>query len=215
MIATILATLGSTLIGKGCSFFSDLVSSATDTGLEKVQEFIEEKTGIPLVTSDGEAKQLTEEQINEILNTVNEHRVELEKLSVQKMMIEVEDRADARAAQSHTEDTMLQAAQIGNDRVIDAAISSQLFRQRLALMFFTYSFLYSVFATVVPEAYMNTNAIMQILPSQQNIQLIMIGFYFGGALSPSDGSIHTPAKSRTPVTPTSTLSWKDRIKMKP
>ena len=104
MFTTLLTTLATTLAAKGFDLLSDLITGATDTGIDRAKTFIEEKTGISLAKKDGSLATLTPVQLEEIKKTILEYRIVLEHNKLSR-----EDAADARDLQESTIENYIKA----------------------------------------------------------------------------------------------------------
>ena len=99
-MAPILATLASLLATKGFDLLKVLLAKATEKGIEKATEYIEKKSGIPLVGHDGKPAELKDKEIEAIKQTVKDNQLELAKLLIEQDKLSMEDTKDARYLQS-------------------------------------------------------------------------------------------------------------------
>ncbi len=106
-MAPILATIASLLAAKGFDLLKILLTKATEKGIEKATEYLEKKSGIPLIDHDGKPTELKEKEIEAIKQVVKDNQVELSKILLEQSKLDLEtnklameDSRDARYLQS-------------------------------------------------------------------------------------------------------------------
>jgi len=178
----IITPLLAILASRGIGFLSDLVKGATDEGIQKTKEFIETRTGIPLVDGAGEPTELSEEQIQKIVQLVTSKREELESLLVRKMELDAGDTKNARDLQSTALSTALEVTKTGDDFAIRSAWFAANFIYIYALVVTTFIFLFMFLVTFLNIPQDKAQYVNQIISTNSNLLLILVSFFFGGAL---------------------------------
>lgn len=89
-MAPILAALASLLATKGFDLLKILLAKATEKGIEKATEYLEKKSGIPLVDHEGKPAQLKDKEIEAIKQVVKDNQVELSKILLEQSKIDLE-----------------------------------------------------------------------------------------------------------------------------
>ena len=93
-----LVPIVSMLAGKGLDLLTNTLSSASDKGVDKIKDFIEEKTGLD-ITSEDQVSQMSAEQIVELQRLTFEEKKFFEDVALKYKQMEYEDRKDARDMQ--------------------------------------------------------------------------------------------------------------------
>lgn len=175
-----------TLASKGFSFLKDLLTGATDTAADKAKQFIEEKTGIPLVDSTGDSSHLTNDQLLLIAQTIEENKVELAKLVVEDRTLYNQDVSNAREMQTKKVEAFVEVAKTGNKEAL-----------RALWLPTNFIYLYALLITLAGIAFMFVSFLVDNIPENrfqfitqsmgvyQNVLLILVGFFFGGAYEKS------------------------------
>ena len=91
----ILGGLVSLFAGKGLNLLARTVDSATDKGVEKITEFIKDKTGLD-VTAKAD---LTSEEIQKLRELEMQYDRELKEIALEYYRLDLQDRASARDMQ--------------------------------------------------------------------------------------------------------------------
>ena len=106
-MAPILATLAGLLATKGFDLLKILLTKATEKGIEKATEYIEKKSGIPLVNHEGKPAELKDKEIEAIKQVIKDNQIELAKILLEQSKVDLEmdklsaaDTVDARYLQS-------------------------------------------------------------------------------------------------------------------
>lgn len=204
-------SLVSLLASKGFSLLGDLINGASDKGIEKAKEFIEEKTGIPLVDSTGTIAPLTDEDLTKINEAVLEHKLELEKLLLEKDKAVFEDISDARDMQAHAVSKFADAVKTGNTFGVLTLWLNANFIHIFSLIILGATIYYTHTVTLtqdIPES--RFQFITQASSFYQNILLIIVGYYFGGAFKGGNGQ--SSGDSQVPSLSTITDSVKKLVK---
>jgi hypothetical protein len=181
----IITPLVGILAAKGFGFLKDLIVGATDEGISKTKEFIETKTGIPLVDGAGQStvETLTDEQLKKIAETIEDNHLELEQLLVRKMEIIAGDASDARDMQRDALTTAKEVTKTGNAYAIRQAWFSANFIYFYALIITLLSYVFESLVLFVEFPADKSQYLNQIISTNSNVKLILVGFFFGGAVT--------------------------------
>jgi hypothetical protein len=206
ILTSILGTVLGTLINAGCDVASDFMKGATEKGVEKVQTFIEEKTGIPMVDSSGDVREFSSEEMETLTKCINENQIKLKELALESQRLANEDRADARDMQNSVTRAVVDAARTGNQTAVEGLLANSKRVYHLGILLILLNYLIKFVVMLVPEAYINTNLAAQMIPSTDNILMIIVGFFFGTSFSGSSkDSSEVNTSSKTPK------DWKKRF----
>lgn len=188
-MAPILATLASLLATKGFDLLKVLLSKATEKGIEKATEYIEKKSGIPLVGHDGKPAELKEKEIEAIKQTVKDHQLELAKLLLEQDKLSMEDTKDARYLQStQVKEYAALVKQAGEDAASGLWLPVNfIYLYALIITVFGFSFMMIVmFKDTLTDA--QINFIYFALGNVFGLITTIVGFFFGNALKRTTGT---------------------------
>ena len=90
-----LAAIIPALIGKGLDLVAEKMSDATDAGVQKIGEFVQEKTGINILNKD-DVDNLSDEDVSKIREASMRYRVELQAIALEHTKVVLKDRQHER-----------------------------------------------------------------------------------------------------------------------
>lgn len=163
LLAAALPTIGSFLAEKGMSLLSSIFKGSVDSGMKKIADTIQEKTGINI--NDAAEGKLTEEQIIKLKQFELEHEQmlldhikEIKTLEIEEEKLSVQDRMSAR--------DMQKAAMAQDDKFVKRFI-----------------YYYATFITLVTFAFIFVIIFVKIDDKNMRIVDTVLGFLLGVSLS--------------------------------
>ena len=188
-MAPILVTIASLLATRGFDLLKVLLSKATEKGIEKATEYIEKKSGIPLVGHDGKPTPLKDKEIEAIQQTVKDHQLELAKLLLEQDKLTMEDIKDARYLQStQLKEYVNLVKHSGEDAASGLWLPVNfIYLYALIITIFGFSFMIIVmFKDTLTDA--QINFIYFALGNVFALITTVVGFFFGNSVKRMNGS---------------------------
>lgn len=187
---TIINQLNDLLVSKGIAELTDLCTDISVFEAEQLQSFIEQKTGIILVDSNGNLSNLTDEQIQLIKDCVIENKSYLKDLFSKEYTVNTgvtEDVKDARNSQNRQFTQILEflaSQQAKENPKLSMMVALQgLSTNMIALICIVAIFAYQFFVVIYSND-MNTEAwrfVDRSLGSFDGLINTIVGFFFGSA----------------------------------
>lgn len=185
MLPAILPLLASLLATKGFDLLKKLLDKATDVGIEKAGEFIERKSGIPLVDHSGNLPSFSEKDLKILTEIISTNKSELESILLEKEKLYMKDKQDARYLQKTTTDTYAEVVKTkGREEAKGLWLSANfiyVFAIFVTLLIFSFIF-FAVFGSVADEKMRFVDITIGNLFGTLNM---IIGFFFGSAMEKS------------------------------
>jgi len=152
-----LAPIVGMLAEKGLSLLSNTVSSVADEGVNKLKEFVEEKTGID-ITNHKQVQNLTPEQTEKLKKLELEEKKFFEEIRFKYYQADLKDRQDARFMQK------------------EALKQNDTFSKR-------FIYYYASFVTIITFIYIYLITFLEIPKDNQRFADCVLGFLLGQGLS--------------------------------
>ena len=173
------------LVNKGQNALTEIISHAADDGISKVKDFIEDKTGIPLTDADGNITNLSDEELTTINSTVNEHRVELERVINELAQAHLDDTQDARLKHDKAMDRYVEVLTEQGEDVANRLWFSANFIYIFSLIITFQIFAFLFFAVFGPVETDKMRFVDITIGNLFGVLNIIVGFFFGNAWAQS------------------------------
>lgn len=187
---TIINQLNDLLVSKSFAELTDLCTDISVFEAEQLQSFIEQKTGIILVNSNGKLNDFTDEQIQLIKDCITENKSYLKDLFSKEYTVDTnstEDIKDARNSQDRQLTQILEfltTQQAKENPKLSILLALQgLSTNMIALICIIAIFAYQFFVVIYSND-MNTEAwrfVDRSLGSFDGLINTIVGFFFGSA----------------------------------
>lgn len=187
---TIINQLNDLLVSKSFAELTDLCTDISVFEAEQLQSFIEQKTGIILVNSNGKLNDFTDEQIQLIKDCITENKSYLKDLFSKEYTVDTnstEDVKDARNSQDRQLTQILEfltTQQAKENPKLSILLALQgLSTNMIALICIIAIFAYQFFVVIYSND-MNTEAwrfVDRSLGSFDGLINTIVGFFFGSA----------------------------------
>lgn len=172
----ILAGLLSVLVGKGLDIVADKMADATETGVQKIGEFVEEKTGINILNKET-VENLSEEDVSKVREATLKYRVELQAIALEHTKAVLKDKQHERELiHADTSDARAMAVAAGSD------YHDKVFWLACFLLFSGIAYIFLITFVPIPEDNVRfaDTALGFMLAT---VIASIIGYYYGNSFS--------------------------------
>lgn len=187
---TIINQLNDLLVSKSFAELTDLCTDISVFEAEQLQSFIEQKTGIILVNSNGKLNDFTDEQIQLIKDCITENKSYLKDLFSKEYTVDTNSTEDIKDARNSQDRQLTQILEFlttqqakENPKLSILLVLQGLSTNMIALICIIAIFAYQFFVVIYSND-MNTEAwrfVDRSLGSFDGLINTIVGFFFGSA----------------------------------
>lgn len=187
---TIINQLNDLLVSKSFAELTDLCTDISVFEAEQLQSFIEQKTGIILVNSNGKLNDFTDEQIQLIKDCITENKSYLKDLFSKEYTVDTNSTEDVKDARNSQDRQLTQILEFlttqqakENPKLSILLVLQGLSTNMIALICIIAIFAYQFFVVIYSND-MNTEAwrfVDRSLGSFDGLINTIVGFFFGSA----------------------------------